>query len=83
MPFREAHGVVARLSTYAIEQGKQFHELPLDVYHQFSELFDEDVYKITVESSVRARDVPGGTGFSQVARAIANARATIEGEHAT
>ncbi len=81
MPFREAHGVVARLSNHAAELGSRFDELPLDVYRGFSELFDEDVLKISVESSVGARDVHGGTAFARVAEAIEAARAELEAEH--
>ena len=82
VPFREAHGVVARLSAYAAEEGKRLRELPLETYHRFSETFDEDVLSITVQSSVGARDVPGGTAPSQVKRSIAAAKATLEAEGA-
>ncbi len=81
MPFREAHGVVARLSEYAVERGKRFDELPLETYRDFSDLFERDVLSITVESSVAARDVPGGTSFAQVKQAIDAARAKLEAEH--
>ena len=80
LPFREAHAVVARLSAHAAREGQYFHELPLETYRSFSELFEEDVFSITVESSVAARDVPGGTAFDQVKRAIAEARAALEVE---
>ena len=69
MPFREAHGIVARLSEHAAGLGKRFDELPLEVYRGFSGLFDEDVLGITVEASVKARDVRGGTAFGRVKRA--------------
>ena len=82
MPFREAHGVVARLSQHAVERGVQFEQLSLDEYRGFSALFDKDVYSISVESSVAARDVPGGTAFSQVRQAITEARSELEGENA-
>ena len=82
MPFREAHGVVARLSQYAVERGVQFERLSLDEYRDFSALFDKDVHAISVESSVAARDVPGGTAFSQVRQAITEARSELEGENA-
>ncbi|MCH8063296.1 MAG: argininosuccinate lyase [Chloroflexi bacterium] len=81
MPFREAHGVVARLSDFAIEEGKSFHEIALDRYKKFSELFESDVLEISVDSSIAARDVPGGTSFSQVKRALADARAALEAEN--
>ncbi len=80
MPFREAHGVVARLLAHASEQSKQLYELSIDDYRGVSDLFDEDVFSITVESSVSARDVPGGTAFSQVRRAIEDARSQLEAE---
>ena len=82
MPFREAHGVVARLSEYAAAQDKHFHELLLESYHHFSSLFDGDVFQITVESSVAARGVPGGTAFAQVKRAMEEAKLKLEKENA-
>ena len=81
MPFREAHGVVARLSRHAVERGVQFQNLTLDEYRGYSELFDKDVLEISVDSSVAARDVPGGTAFGQVRQAIAEARAELESEN--
>ena len=80
MPFREAHGVVARLSDHAAGLGNRFDELPLETYRDFSELFDEDVLKITVESSLNARDVHGGTALGRVQAAIEAARAELEAE---
>ena len=81
MPFREAHGVVARLSQYAVERGVQFEQLALDEYHRFSMHFDERVLDISVNSSVAARDVPGGTAFARVRQAIADAKAELEAEN--
>ena len=78
MPFREAHGVVAKLSSHAAEEGVRLSELPLDAYRRFSPLFEADVLSITVESSVKARDIAGGTAFSRVEQAIADARASLE-----
>jgi len=72
--FRTAHDIVARLVAHAAEEGKSFAELSLDEYHQFSPLFTDDVYSITLESSLAARDVTGGTAPAQVALAIASAR---------
>ena len=80
MPFREAHATVARLSAHAAEVGKRFDELSLETYRGFSPLFDEGVLSITVESSINARDVPGGTALSRVKRAVAEARASLEAD---
>ena len=80
MPFREAHGVVARLSTYAVGRGVQFEELSLDEYRSFSDLFDEEVLAISVDSSVGARNVPGGTAFSRVKQAVVEAKSQLLSE---
>jgi len=76
--FRNAHDMIARLVSYALEKGKSFSDIELDEYKGFSDLFDEDVYSITVESSLAARDVIGGTAPKQVERALAAARKTLE-----
>ncbi len=81
MPFREAHGVVARLSQYAVDRDVQFEQLTLNEYRGFSTLFDDDVLAISVDSSVSARDVKGGTAFRRVQQAIADARAELETEN--
>jgi argininosuccinate lyase len=78
VPFREAHGVMASLSSYAASQKRLFRDLTLEEYRRFSPRFDEGVYQITVEASIAARDVPGGTALPQVQRALENARALLE-----
>jgi len=75
--FRTAHDIVARLVSYAMEKDKSFSELSLTEYKGFSPLFGEDVYAITVESSVAARDVIGGTAPRRVERALATAKKLI------
>ncbi len=77
-PFREAHRIVARLNEYAIANHKSFHELSMGEYNKFSSLFAEDVYDITMESSVAARNVIGGTSPQQVEIALAKARELIK-----
>jgi argininosuccinate lyase len=76
--FRTAHEIVAKLVSYAIEKGKAFTELDIKEYRKFSPLFGEDVYKITIESSIAARNVIGGTAPPQVKRALAKARHVVE-----
>jgi len=74
LPFREAHHVVGSLVGYCVEHSKGFHELTLDEYHRFSPLFEAGVFGISVEGSMAARDVLGGTAPRQVALALAAAR---------
>ena len=45
-------------------------ELSLDEYRHFSSLFDEDVFAITVESSLAARASQGGTAPERVREAL-------------
>jgi len=78
MPFREAHGAVAKLSKYAASKGKDFRELGLKEYREFSPLFSNDVYDITLESSVAARNVVGGTSPQQVEKALRRAKRLIK-----
>ena len=78
MPFRQAHGVVAELTRHAQAQQKPFQELSLEEYRRFSPLFDQDVYQVTVESSLAARDLPGGTAPQQVEAALGAARRWLE-----
>ena len=82
MPFREAHGVVSQIMELASTEGKKLHELPLETYRRFSTLFEEDVLSITLGTALEARDVPGGTAFRRVERAIAEAKAGLEAESA-
>ena len=75
--FRTAHDIVARLVGYAAEKEKSFDELSISEFKEFSPLFGEDVYSITIESSLAARDITGGTAPRQVEQALAAARKTV------
>jgi argininosuccinate lyase len=75
--FRSAHGIIARLVSYALEKGKSLNELSLTEYKGFSTLFESDVISITVESSLAARDNTGGTAPEQVAKALKRAHKIV------
>jgi argininosuccinate lyase len=75
--FRTAHEIVAKLVSYAMESDKSFSQLSLAEYKNFSPLFEKDIYSITAESSIAARDVAGGTSPRQVAWALAAAKKAI------
>ncbi|NQW17652.1 MAG: argininosuccinate lyase [Chloroflexi bacterium] len=85
MPFRQAHVIVSNLSEQAAGSGRYLHELSLDEYRAASELFDGAVFDITVDSSVAARDVEGGTAFNRVREALqaAKARLAAASDHAS
>ncbi len=75
--FRNAHGVVGRLVSHCVKEGKTFPELPLDEYRRFSPMFDEDVFKITVVSSIDSKDNPGGTARRRVDQSLAAAKSML------
>ena len=77
LPFREAHSIVGRLVRHAIARGETLEALPLAEDQSFSPLFEEDVYSITVEASIAARNVPGGTAPSQMESALEKAREIV------
>ena len=78
VPFREAHGIVAKLCEYALAGEKRFRELTIEEYQKFSPKFGEDVYSITAEGSVAARDVEGGTAPERVVAALKQAKSILE-----
>ena len=75
LPFRDAHGVVARAVREAEGRGCDLADLPLADLRAFSPLVNDDVYAVlTLEGSVGSRNHPGGTAPAQVRAAIARAR---------
>ena len=74
LPFRQAHEVVGRLVRHCLEQGCDITDLSLGDLKGFSPLFDEDIYTVDVDSSVQARNVPGGTASGRVMEALAESR---------
>ena len=67
LPFRQAHEIVGRVVLYAIQHKKYLLDLSLEEYKQFSELFEEDIYRVLQpEEVVKARNSAGGTSFEQV-----------------
>ncbi|MBI2829566.1 MAG: argininosuccinate lyase [Chloroflexi bacterium] len=76
--FRNAHETIGKLVTYAVEKGKPLESLTLKEYRKFSPLFAMDVYQITIESALAARDVIGGTAPKQVRRALTLAKRLLK-----
>jgi argininosuccinate lyase len=77
MPFREAHNVVGRIVAFAEDEGRELSRLTLEEYKRFSPLFEADVLEIDVWSSVRSRDVVGGTAPRRVSAALRRARTIL------
>jgi argininosuccinate lyase len=63
---------------HGLEQKKELGELTLEELKGFSPLIGADVHAaLTVEASLRARAVSGGTAPAAVASALAQARALV------
>lgn len=83
MPFRQAHEVIGKTVLYCIHNQKYLLDLKLEEFHQFSKLFDQDIYNVLQpESVVNARNVYGGTAEAQVIGAIERAEAVLAGSGA-
>jgi argininosuccinate lyase len=67
LPFRDAHEAVGNAVKYCIENEMDISELSLAEWQLFSPYFGDDIFAaITVEASVNARDLPGGTARERV-----------------
>jgi argininosuccinate lyase len=68
--FRNSHAAVGKLVSWAAENNLSFPDISLQEYKQFSPLFAEDVYAVTLKTSLAARNNPGGTAPAQVMLAL-------------
>ena len=81
MPFRQAHRCTGEVVRYAIEQGKEIHELSLEELKQFSRRFSEDLFPLLEPRQMIDRRVsPGGTATENVQGAIEAAKHVIAEE---
>jgi len=75
MPFRSAHETSGKIVAYCERSGKDISTLSLWEFRKFSDKIEEDIYKsITLEKSIEARNVTGGTAKRQVLKAIERAK---------
>jgi len=78
LPFRDAHGIVARAVKAAEVRGCDLPQLSLEELRAFSPVIEADVHAVlTVEGSLASRAHTGGTAPEQVRAAIARARALL------
>jgi argininosuccinate lyase len=79
MPFREAHAVVGRIVRLCIESDRGLSDLSITEYRETCDLIDRDVFAaISVEGSLAARDIAGGTAPVRVEAAIQGAQARLQ-----
>ncbi len=73
VPFRKAHGAVARLMKQCAEGGTSVAQMTLAELRPFSDAFEEDVFKaLNPQASVDAKKSPGGTAPSLVEKRAAH-----------
>ncbi|HEY6231320.1 MAG TPA: argininosuccinate lyase [Pyrinomonadaceae bacterium] len=78
VPFREAHETVGKIVISAIEKDVELDELPLDELRKFSSAINEDVFaSLTLEQTLAAKSLAGGTAPDRVAEALAIARTLL------
>ena len=79
MPFREAHEVVGKIVTHAIESGKELEQLSLAELQTFSARFAEDVHiALSLEQTLKSKSQTGGTSPESVSTALARARESLK-----
>ncbi len=77
MPFRKAHEVVGKAVAFCIDKGIELSDVKATQWKKFSKSFGDDIIKVvTVDSSVKARSLYGGTAPKEVKKQIT--RALIE-----
>lgn len=75
LPFRDAHEVVGKAVRLGVESGRDLAEMNLAELQQFSPLIENDVFNVlSLEGSVAARNVLGGTAPERVKAAAAAAQ---------
>ena len=79
IPFREAHDIAGRIVLRAIELNVELNDLELSEMQKFSERIEADVYEtLSLEKTLRTKNVIGGTAPEQVKKALENARLYLE-----
>ena len=78
LPFRSAYKISGQLVALCIQKNTVLEELPLPVYKEYSDLFEEDLYKdIDLVTCVEKRISQGGTSTASVKAQIAYVRSAL------
>lgn len=80
LPFRNAYKIAGSLVKKCIKEKKTLETLTLEEYKEYSDLFEEDVFKeIDLLNCVEKRVSKGGTSVKSVEEQIAYVRKTVNG----
>ncbi len=75
IPFRAAHDIAGRIVLRAIELNVELNDLELSEMQKFSAQIEADVYgALSLENTLRTKNVIGGTAPEQVEKALKKAR---------
>ena len=78
MPFRNAYKISGQLVALCISENTVLEALPLEVYKNYSEIFDQDLYEnIDLDVCVQRRISEGGTSVSSVEAQIDYVRSQL------
>ncbi|ANK59968.1 argininosuccinate lyase [Loigolactobacillus backii] len=79
LPFRQAHELVGELVLKCLKEHKYLKDVSLADYQAISPLIQEDIYlALDPKTAVERRNSLGGTGFKQIKRQIAAAKALLK-----
>ncbi len=78
MPFRDAYKLSGQMVARCIREKTVLEDLPLEVFKEYSDLFEEDIFDaINMETCVKTRISEGGTSVASVEKQIGIVRAKI------
>ncbi|MBQ8162997.1 MAG: argininosuccinate lyase [Clostridia bacterium] len=71
MPFRSAYKIVGTIVGRCVKENITLDKLPLEVYKEYSDVFDTDLYnEISLETCISKRISKGSTGYESVKEQI-------------
>ena len=77
--FRDAHHMTGRAVAYALDNGLELHEVPLEALQRFFDGIGSDVYAaLELNAVVNRRQSVGGTATAQVKEAISKAKSAMK-----
>jgi argininosuccinate lyase len=77
-PFHQAHQIVGRFVLESVNSGKKPADWTAEEMHRFAPEFTADfVALLNPAEGMKSREVPGGTGYTAVAHALARAKETL------
>ena len=78
MPFRSAYKISGQIVARCIADKTVLEDLPLEVYKEYSDLFDNDLYnEIDLTTCVEKRISEGGTSIQSVEKQIEYVKAQL------